>query len=1001
MKTIEKTAIAVAAAQFAMLCCAPAAGQEAAAGTETATVVVTGQRAALQSAQKIKQDADEIVDSIVADDIGKLPDRSVTEVLQRVVGVTMDRAMQGDPQRFAIEGSAIAIRGLTYVRSELNGRESFSANGGRSLNFEDVPPELMAGVDVYKNPSAEQIEGGISGLVNLRTAMPFDQAGFRGAVSVQATHSRLYGGKAQPSYSLLLSNRWKTGLGEFGALVDLAHSKSNTRTDNFVIDPLYPHDEIEPGRTVWVPKAAMWRSMEYQRERKGKYAAFQWRPNRQLSTSLTYFRSDYEMTWSEAAMLMQHTTPFDIKVANGVYDAAGAFVSGILSDPKAGGINVNPDRQVYDRNSDTTDIAFNAQWRVSPAWTIEADVQRVRANTAGFASDVATGVQLPSQHLDLSGKLPVIHFTDDDRKYLANPANYYWAYTMEHLDRSHGENDALKLDAVHTFDHPVLRDVRFGVRAAERESRTQDTGYHWEGVTQPWMVGWQIPHVARLNDPRFAAPYSVNSYPNFFLGDATVPGVIFPDTSLARGFPGTYQKLHDFHQILCEEQRIAQGWGGCAPWQGKSLTDKPEDTNLVTEKTKSFYTQLRFGFDQWRFPVDGSLGVRYVKTDLKASGYTVFTPSVPSGSDGGPVTGVPIPDIPAYAAHQNYENSYSKLLPTLNLRLKASDKLQFRLALGRAMARPDFSKMQGRTTLTQNITSTTDAETGVVRVTNVDLSGTASGNPMLRPTTANQIDVTAEYYFAPGNSITLAVFNKRLKDIVVDQMSTYNLPDASGKMHAFGVTSPVNGAKGTARGFEIAYQQYFDFLPAWARGLGVQSSFTFVDSKRKLYNPVFSAWCQGSDSVSNLNMYINGCDTDARSFGNLPLTGLSRRTVNLALMFDQGPVSARLAYNWRSRSLQGLSVYGARGFDAKDTNPASSTFGATNLGWGLPLWSAGYGQLDGSFFYKLTDNLSLGIEAQNLTNTIFKQEVTQHVGQQRHAWFVTGPRYTAQMRYSF
>jgi iron complex outermembrane receptor protein len=1001
LKTIEKTAIAVAAAQLAMLCCTPAAAQEAVNGTEPATVIVTGQRAALQSAQKIKQNADEIVDSIVADDIGKLPDRSVTEVLQRVVGVTMDRAMQGDPQRFAIEGSAVAIRGLNYVRSELNGRESFSANGGRSLNFEDVPPELMAGVDVYKNPSAEQIEGGISGLINLRTAMPFDQKGFRGAVSVQATHSKLYGGKAQPSYSLLLSNRWNTRLGELGALVDLAHSKSNTRTDNFVIDPMYPHDEIEPGRTVWVPKAAMWRSMEYQRERKGRYAAFQWRPNRALSTSLTYFRSDYEMTWSEAAMLMQHTTPFDIKVTNGVYDAAGAFVSGILSDPKAGGINVNPDRQVYDRKSDTTDIAFNAQWRVTPQWTIDADVQRVRANTTGFASDVATGVQLPSQNLDLSGDLPVIRFTDDDRKYLANPANYYWAYTMEHADRSHGQNEALKLDARYTFDHPVLRDLRFGVRAADRESRSQNTGYNWQGVTQPWMVGWQIPHVARLDDPRFAAPYSVNSYPNFFLGDATVPGVVFPDTSMARGYPGTYQTLHDFHQILCEEQRIAQGWGGCDPWKGTALGSRPEDTNVVTEKSRSFHTQLRFGFDQLAYPIDGSLGIRYVKTDLKANGYTAFMPTLPSVPSGGSLNGVAIPDIPAYSQYQNYENSYSNVLPTLNLRLKASDKLQFRLALGRAMARPDFSQMQGKTTLNQNITSTTDAVTGAVRVTSVDLSGTADGNPMLRPTMANQIDITAEYYFAPGNSITLAIFDKRLKDIVVNQMSTYSLPDTSGKMQSFGVTSPVNGAKGRARGFEIAYQQYFDFLPSWAKGLGVQGSFTFVDSKRKLYNGVFSPWCQGSDSASNLNMYINGCDTDARSFGNLPLTGLSRRTVNLAVMFDQGPVSARLAYNWRSRSLQGLSVYGARGFDAKDTNPASTTFGATNLGWGLPLWSSGYGQLDGSFFYKLTDNLSLGLEAQNLTNTIFKQEVTQHVGDQRHAWFVTGPRYTAQMRYTF
>src|SRR6185369_15092836 len=151
-----------------------------------------GQRGALQSAQKIKQEADEIVDSVVADDIGKLPDRSVTEVLQRIVGVTIDRTMaKGDPEHYSVEGSGVTVRGLTYVRSELNGRDSFSANGGRALNFEDVPPELMAGVDVYKNPSAEQIEGSIGGLVNLRTAMPFDYTGLKASVSAQTTYSPL------------------------------------------------------------------------------------------------------------------------------------------------------------------------------------------------------------------------------------------------------------------------------------------------------------------------------------------------------------------------------------------------------------------------------------------------------------------------------------------------------------------------------------------------------------------------------------------------------------------------------------------------------------------------------------------------------------------------------------------------------------------------------------------------------------------------------------------
>ena len=179
MDNFKKTTIALAVANIALLSAGTAMAQtqpQPQPANEPATgavVVVSGQRAALQSAQKLKQDSDEVVDSIVAEDIGKLPDRSVTEVLQRIAGVTIDRNMAGDPNRQSVEGSGVSVRGLTYVRSEINGRDAFSAGGGRSLGFSDVAPELMSGVDVYKNPSAEQVEGAIAGLVNLRTASPW------------------------------------------------------------------------------------------------------------------------------------------------------------------------------------------------------------------------------------------------------------------------------------------------------------------------------------------------------------------------------------------------------------------------------------------------------------------------------------------------------------------------------------------------------------------------------------------------------------------------------------------------------------------------------------------------------------------------------------------------------------------------------------------------------------------------------------------------------------
>jgi TonB-dependent receptor len=1019
MRKFQKTAIAAAVAHVAVLSSAAAWAQTGgdanpAADGKAAVVVVSGQRAALQSAQKLKQDADEVVDSIVAEDIGKLPDRSITEVLSRVVGVTMDRSMQGDPQHLAVEGSGIAIRGLSYVASQLNGRESFSAGGGHSLSFSDVPPELMAGVDVYKNPSAENIEGGISGLVNLRTALPFNFTGFKGSLTGSESYSKLRKGRPTPSSSLLLSNRWNTSFGEFGALVDIAKSKSFVRNDEMFVDPYYVFvNSAVPGKTVWVPKGAEWRSQAYDRDRKGDYAAFQWRPVKDLTASLTYFRSRYTEDWSEEALLSQESNPYDIEVSNATFSPTGAFLSGTISNPKHQGINYNTDHRVSTRNSSTQDISLNVQWRLNNDWTVTNDFQRVVSRTAGFDSDVATGVQLPSQTVDLTGKQPKFTFSPSDIAYLADPSHYYWGYTMEHLDRQTADSKAWKTDVKYSFDNPVLRDIRFGVRLQNLNGLNQNTnpGYNWQGVSQPWMVGWQINHLAYLGDPRFSGGAQLDQFKNFFMGDVQVPSVVFPTDATARNYPNSYANLHTYHDILCNEQKAAQGWGTCDAWKPAGFANDPASINRQTEKTRAFYTQLRFGFDDLKYPIDGNIGMRYVKTTSDASGYTVFKPSLPTFPEGANVTGANlIPNIAAFATAQDFRNSYHNLLPSLNLRMKTSDQLQFRFAIAKSMSRPDFNQLQAYTSLSEfvNSTQTGGGTTGLpttVTINSVGLTGGGTGNPNLRPTTATSVDLTAEWYFAKAGSLTFAAFNKDLKDIIVNQMYNYDVKDTTGGTHTFTVTGPANGAHGYARGFEIAYQQYYDFVPEWLRGIGTQASLTVVSSKRKLDNPVYSAWCTGGDGATNLNLAINGCDTNMQAFGDLPLQGLSKKTINLAVMYEKGPVQARLAYNWRSRFLLGVNNWGTRGTDALDLNPNSAAYGThngnNNQAYGLPLWQENYGQLDGSFFYQFTPKFRVGVEAQNLTNTMVKQTMVQHVGDLGHAWFVTGPRYSVQASYDF
>ncbi len=300
--------------------------------------------------------------------------------------------------------------------------------------------------------------------------------------------------------------------------------------------------------------------------------------------------------------------------------------------------------------------------------------------------------------------------------------------------------------------------------------------------------------------------------------------------------------------------------------------------NDMREKSKAVYTQLVFGFYDYQYAFDGNVGIRYVKTDSH-SAYD-----------------------PALQVQRTVGNSYSNILPSLNLSARGKD-LVFRLGLSKAMARPDLLHSQIK----------------------------------LRPTTANQLDLSAEWYFAKPGSLTFAIFNKQLKDIAISQMMSH--------AHADGT-----GVSGSTRGAEISYQQHFTSLQGWASGLGAQANFTF---------------------------------TDGRVAGGQPIPGTSRQTANLSLMYDYKALSAHLGYNWRSRYL------------------APQLNRVTSLPFVPSPWVGAYGQIDASVFYKIGKQLSFGLEAHNLNNATFRQSIAKFSDTEVPMRFVQGRRYSAHMRYTF
>lgn len=939
---------------IAMMLAGPAFAQDAGKSTsekdkekttELDKVVVTGVRGSVIRAQEIKQDADQIIDSVTAEDIGALPDRSVTETLKRVSGVTVTNFVaRDDPDHFSAEGSGVMIRGLTQVRGELNGRDVFSANGGRGLSFEEVPSELMAGVDVYKNPSADIIEGGLGGTVNLRTRMPFDEQGRKIAASADYNYGD-FAKKGKPSLSFLYSDRWQTGIGEIGFLANLSYSELATRSDGIQIAPYARRvatyadpdwtDHILEGTSfnqVFIPGGVNWRRLDFERKRQGTALALQWKPNDSTEVYSQYLRSEYAMQWRERAMFL--TDEFDntgtlpgggayndgksntivpVLGTNFTYDEDGVFQSGFVrsgnfpwhSTMAGGGIAFNTDNRQSKQTTVTSDWSIGVKHDISANWSMKVDYQQVKSSSKPTDFTVFTSILLPGVFLDVSGKYPEVSLANPD--FVLDPHNYYWRAAMDHYENNSGEEKAARVDFEYNFvDNNWLRTFRFGLRGTDRSQVNMNSGWNWGVVSDSWA---EIPNPAGNNvatlDTFLPGQSELYSLTNFWRGKVNVPTQLWYPVD---GMTDIDTAVSQLGSIIA-----LRGWG----WARDTF--QLPDTNIQDESTQAAYGVMYFeNEDAFGLPVDGNIGVRVVKTKVSVEG----AGQMPDLRNNGSVSDAVRAKFNGSYFSTASDYNYTDVLPSLNLRVKFTDKLQWRFAASKAISRPDFRQMQPWLQLGVAVLEGCTAPCGFSDLNS--FSGSA-GNPNLKAMKANQFDTALEWYFGPASNLYATLF---FKDV-----SGYFATQTRSEVYAgdtYQITRPYNLDKGLIRGFEIGYTQFFDFLPGWLSGFGVQANYTLVDSS-------------------------GGANTIADPYGTatrtplveLPLEGLSKNSYNLTGIYEKGPWSIRLAWNWRSQYL------------------LTSSDVSTNL----PTWSGDFGQLDGSAFYNINKNVQVGIQANNLTDS--------------------------------
>jgi TonB-dependent receptor len=1032
-KPIKMTALSFAVAQAALVWGGAAHAQTATAGdAATQTVVVSGQRAAMQSAQKLKQYADEVIDAVVAEEAGKLPDKSITEVLQRVAGVTIDRNNHGDPEHFNVEGSGISVRGLTWGSSTLNGREAFSAGyPGRELSWGDVPPELMSAVIVHKNPPAELIEGGVSGQVDLRTALPFDYKDGKVALSVNGNYNAL-GSKKSPGLSGLVSKRWNTSTGQWGALIDLSANRTNSHNDTVQVDAFYPRSDLVAGQTNWIPRSASFRTNTGKNDRAGIYGALQWK-NNGMESALTYFHSGYRSAGTENATFTAVETPYLVVPVNPVFDKNGVLQKATYTYPKdglgannfaAGGLGYQSDSGFNTSKSQTREIAWNFKWNINDRWSVQNDLQWVHATDSAEGNVMTLGTFVPSMGIDLSGNLPKVTFDDNARAFLADRGNYYMSFMMPSMTKAKGDLYAWKTDARFRFDDEVLRDLRFGVRLTKRSASHVDASAGnsgWKSWAEGWAInqtkvpgtlplvgdrGWQSrANYSYLSDPRYGdlVKTTLYNFPTFFNGKVPqVPTMVVPDPAFVQNLANN-ALIKPYMQMQCQDANAYYGTSNdCSSadgnWKPLSYTNDPAQTSRQQERTEAGYGQLRFGFDNLRFPVEGNLGVRVVHTRTESHGYTIFDPSYSA------TTSPVIPRFGQIHAPLDASSQYVDVLPSLNLKADLTDKLQTRFAFAKSMYRPAFNNLDEYITLSQGVTMGTGAESSVIK--SINYTATNRGNNKLQPIRSNNFDWTLEWYPGNGSSLTLALFRKNVRDIILNTAFTRSYKDLAGNDQTFLVTGPDNVAKGSVTGLELAGQTYFNnvpgldrMLPDWAKGFGISANYTYIDSKQELYHPFTQKYCPAHGSFNNASLSIYGCDTNGLPFTSMPIQYLSKNAYNIMFLYDRGPLSARLAYSWRSRFLQGVGTNGTGGQDATSADPARA--GAKDVDWGLPTWQEATGQLDFGVDYKFNEHISGNFSASNLTDMVVRQTQQQAIGNMPRAWFEPGRSYRLSLRYTY
>lgn len=681
-------------------------------------IEVKGIRGSIQSAQELKRYADTVKDVITATDIGALPDKSVTEALQRVPGVTIERfASSDDPKHYADEGTGVLVRGLDRVRSEVNGRDAFSANPWGGLSYEDFPAELLGAVEVVKNQTADLISGGIAGTVNLITRKPFDSPERLIAFSAKANYGD-FREEITPSFSALFSDSWETKAGKFGFLIAGSRSEYKSRGDGvglgnfhsrgdaFIptldqwggitgVDPSSPVDGPalpgQPAGSVWhVPVAIHMSTADNDRERTGFTTSLQWaNTDNTIIATLEHINSDASLEWNERQIgqaaqgfrgFMGSSQNWTEDLENGypLTTDNGFVTSGIA-------LGVSPEtpffyRSRWNYNENTVkDTSFNLKLKPSDRLTLVLDYQHIDSekivhNYSMSGQTRGNHVHVVSPYfLDMRGERPTVEFLSDNiltagwspnEDWNGPVPNVFLGSGMEQEEHNTAKADSYKFDVTYELDGAFTA-IKTGFYYSDKDLTVRDTAYEgWSAIGTPWDMNDRNA-AAAVNRPELFERVDFSDYYNGKVLQGNVNNFLFPKMDLVRNYAESLRQgcRDGWHNATSSAANNGVCTGTYVPY-----TDKPNrvegpfaahNISSSNEQRTEFYLRADFELVNQDIPVKGNLGLRYVSYELESTGAFVQPQITRRGEPGTSLNAVM--QQPEYLRYYNLASGESEL----------------------------------------------------------------------------------------------------------------------------------------------------------------------------------------------------------------------------------------------------------------------------------------------------------------------------------------------------